>query len=140
MNDPANSAPVVAAPPWTSTAVMWPDAVRGVNYVRGHPNAPRKKKNGVLAFSSRGIGASSHSWDVGVSWDEVERIEIAGPDEVLYTDRLRIDGNSSVIIVTTVAEDRLIYEVRGRRPPSLRSALAPMLNQFETFRDYRLNS
>jgi hypothetical protein len=112
-----------------------------VLYLGGHPAHPRKRKNGTMIFSPKGLevnGSGFQSWEMSMDWAYVHGIEIQGPDEIMFGDHLKIDSASSALIITMVDETRMFFEVRTRRPPSLRAALAPVLLMVENIRTYRV--
>lgn len=116
--------------PWNQPGMVWPDPLRGVVYLGGHPGHPRKRKNGVVVFSPSGIevsGSGFQTWEMSMDWSFVSRLEIQGPDEVMFSEHLKIDSTSSALIVEMSDATRMFFEVRTRRPPSLRAALAPVL-------------
>lgn len=118
------------AKPWNQPGMVWPDPLRGVVYLGGHPGHPRKRKNGVVVFSPAGIevsGSGFQTWEMSMDWSFVSRVEIQGPDEVMFSEHLKIDSTSSALIVEMSDATRMFFEVRTRRPPSLRAALAPVL-------------
>lgn len=130
-------------PPWNLPGMVWPDPLRGVQYLGGHPGHSRKRKNGTMVFSPHGLevaGSGFQSWDMSIDWAFVEGVEIQGPDEVLFGDNVKIDSTSSALVVTMTDETRMFFEVRTRRPPSLRAALAPVLLMVENIRSHRAHS
>jgi len=140
---PAPGASPAGPPPWATPGMVWPDPLRGVLYLGGHPAHPRKRKNGTMIFSPKGLevnGSGFQSWEMSMDWAYVEAMEIQGPDEVMFGDHLKIDSTSSALIVTMADQTRMFFEVRTRRPPSLRAALAPVLNMVENIRAYRAHS
>jgi len=129
-------------PPWQQPGMVWPDPLRGVLYLGGHPGHPRKRKNGSMLFSPAGLAVSGtgfQSWDMNMDWAFVDGIEIQGPDEILFGDNLKIDSTSSALIVRMADDTRMFFEIRTRRPPSLRAGLAPVLLMVENIRAYRAN-
>lgn len=126
--------------PWNRAGVTWPPPVAGVTYVGGHGSQPRKRKNGTLSFSPRGIEASGsglQSWSLHIEWLEVTAMRIEGTDEVMFTEGVRIDASSSALIVELVDGTKTFFEVRLRRPGSLRSPLAPLLLLVDNIKGYR---
>lgn len=129
-------------PPWLAPGMMWPEPMRGVLYLGGHPAHSRKRKNGTMVFSPNGIdvgGAGLQNWSMSMEWAYVEGVEIQGPDEVMFADHLKIDSASSALIVTMIDGTRMFFEVRTRRPPSLRSSLAPVLSMVESLGSHRVS-
>ena len=125
------------AMPWQSPAIAWPETLKSVTYLGGHPGHQRKRKNGAMVFSPTGIdvsGGGFQSWSMHVDWSFVDRIEVFGADEVMFTDHMKIDGNSSAVVVQVLDGTKLYFEVRLRRPPSLRVTLAPVLTLVEDIR------
>lgn len=140
---PAEPTTSAGPPPWNLPGMVWPDPLRGVQYLGGHPGHPRKRKNGTMVFSPHGLdvaGSGFQSWEMSIDWAYVEAIEIQGPDEVMFGDNIKVDSTSSALVVTMVDETRMFFEVRTRRPPSLRAALAPVLLMVENIRSHRAHS
>jgi len=126
--------------PWNHRAVQWPTSLSGVTYVGGHPDQTRKRKNGTIVFGSAGIrvaGSGLQSWDLDLPWTQVTKLRIEGTDEVMFTEGVRIEPSSSALIVELVDGAKVYFEVRMRRPGSLRSPLAPMLQLVADIRSYR---
>ncbi|MEI2652392.1 MAG: hypothetical protein V9G12_09585 [Microthrixaceae bacterium] len=149
MQEPVEPAPptreasfTAGPPPWQAPGAVWPDPLRGVLYLGGHPGHPRKRKNGTMMFSPNGLevaGSGFQSWEMNMDWAFVHSMEIQGPDEIMFGDHLKIDSTSSALIITMVDETRMFFEIRTRRPPSLRAALAPVLLMVENIRSHRAN-
>lgn len=145
--DEASAAPIgpgptgaVEPPPWQAPGMAWPDPVRGVVYLGGHPSHPRKRKNGTMRFSPVGLevrGSGFHDWEMTMDWGYVDQLDVQGPDEVMFGDQLKIDSSSSAVIVVMNDGTRMVFEVRTRRPPSLRSAIAPVLLMVGNIRSWR---
>jgi hypothetical protein len=130
------------AAPWLAPGMVWPEPLRGVLYLGGHPGYPRKRKNGTMAFSPNGLdvsGTGFQSWDMSMDWAFVHGLEVQGPDEIMFADHLKIDSTSSALVVTMTDDTRMFFEIRTRRPPSLRATLAPVLTMVENIRSYRAN-
>lgn len=140
---PTRSSSQVAGPsPWEAPGMVWPDPLRGVLYLGGHPGHPRKRKNGTMIFSPKGLevnGSGFQSWEMNMDWAFLNRMEIQGPDEIMFGDHLKIDSTSSALIITMLDETRMFFEIRTRRPPSLRAALAPVLLMVENIKSHRAN-
>lgn len=129
-------------PPWLAPGMMWPEPMRGVLYLGGHPAHSRKRKNGTMVFSPNGIdvgGVGLQNWSMSMEWAYVESVDIQGPDEVMFADHLKIDSASSALIVTMIDGTRMFFEVRTRRPPSLRSSLAPVLSMVQSLGSHRVS-
>ncbi len=149
MQEPVEPAPptreasfTAGPPPWQAPGMVWPDPLRGVLYLGGHPGHPRKRKNGTMTFSPNALevaGSGFQSWEMNMDWAFVNNLEIQGPDEIMFGDHLKIDSTSSALIITMVDETRMFFEIRTRRPPSLRAALAPVLLMVENIRSHRAN-
>ena len=149
MQEPVELAPptrdasfTAGPPPWQAPGMVWPEPLRGVLYLGGHPGHPRKRKNGTMMFSPNGLevaGSGFQSWEMNMDWAFVNSLEIQGPDEIMFGDHLKIDSTSSALIITMVDETRMFFEIRTRRPPSLRAALAPVLLMVENIRSHRAN-
>lgn len=132
--------PAVEPLPWLAPGMAWPDPVRGVVYLGGHPSHPRKRKNGTMRFSPLGLevrGSGFHDWEMTMDWGYVDQLDVQGPDEVMFGDQLKIDSSSSAVIVVMNDGTRMVFEVRTRRPPSLRSAMAPVLLLVDNIRSWR---
>ena len=126
--------------PWLAEGLAWPEPIKSVSYLGGVKALPRKRKNGTLVFGPKGLlaaGTGFQSWDLLIEWSTVETVEVMGPDEVAFTEQLKVDINSSVLAVTTIDGDRAQFEVRMRRPPSLRTALVPVFTLVERIRAHR---
>lgn len=130
----------VEPPPWQTPGMTWPDPLRGVVYLGGHPSHPRKRKNGTMVFSPHGLevrGGGFHDWEMTMDWGYVDQLDVQGPDEIMFGDQLKIDASSSAVIVVMNDGTRMFFEVRTRRPPSLRSSMAPMLLMVDNIRTWR---
>lgn len=126
--------------PWNHRAVQWPAPLSGVTYVGGHPDQTRKRKNGTITFGPAGLrvaGSGLQSWDLDLPWTQVTKLRIEGTDEVMFTEGVRIEPSSSAVIVELIDGAKVYFEVRMRRPGSLRSPLAPMLQLVADIRSYR---
>jgi hypothetical protein len=145
---PVDTAPVNPAPPrvsssrppWEEPGVTWPDPLRGVLYLGGHPGYPRKRKNGTMIFSAAGLdvrGTGFQDWDMSMDWAYLDGIDIQGPDEIMFGDHLKIDSTSSALVISMSDGTRMFFEIRTRRPPSLRSTLAPLLMMVQSIRGHR---
>jgi len=127
-------------PPWQTPGMVWPEPLRGVMYLGGHPGHPRKRKNGTMVFSPQGLdvsGTGFQSWDMSMDWAYLDGMEIQGPDEIMFTDHTKIDSTSSALVVVMVDGTRMFFEIRTRRPPSLRAALAPILLMVDNIKSHR---
>lgn len=128
-------------PPWRMPGTVWPDPLRGVGYVGGHPDLPRKRKSGTMIFAPHGLvvsGSGFQSWQLHLEWSRIDRLTIQGADEVMFCDQVKIDPNSSAVCVDTVDGHRVFFEIRMRRPPSLRATLAPLLQMVESIGPWRV--
>ena len=67
-------------------------------------------------------------------WHEVRRVDVQGADEVKFTHNQRIDLNGSALVVELVDGSALLVEIRGRRPATVRSSLAPVINMANAVR------
>ena len=127
--------------PWSSPGVQWPEEVRGVNYLQGYPGQRKKRKSGLMQFGPEGIsltGKGFGNWTMSIGWLFVENIEIFGPEEILFTNQIKIDASSTAIVVKATDGAEIIFEVRSRRPPSLRSSLASLSYLLEAARQFRV--
>lgn len=115
--------------PWDDPAIGWPDALRNCVFLGGHPVHQRRRKNVTVMMRPGGlvIGSGGHGWSVHVGWHEVRRLDVQSPDEVKFTHNHRIDHNGSALVVELADGTSLVVEVRGRRPATLRSGLAPVI-------------
>ncbi len=116
--------------PWDDPTVAWPDPFRGCVFLGGHPLHQRRRKNVVVVMRAGGLviaSGGSRGWSVHAPWHEVRRLDVQGADEVKFTHNHRIDLNGSALVVELLDGTFLLVEVRGRRPASLRSALAPIM-------------
>jgi len=144
---PATSAPAPSpapvdgpAGPWLSPSMVWPDSLRGVAYVGGHPAHPRRRKNGSLTFTPQGWvieGGGFSSWRVDGGWHEIEHMSVQNAEELEFCEGLKIDAASSALSLQLVDGSQLVVEVRMRRPPSLRATLAPVLLMVEAIPTWR---
>ena len=126
--------------PWNNRSVQWPAQVSGVTYVGGHPDQTRKRKNGTIVFAPPGIriaGSGLQSWDLDLPWTQITKVRVEGTDEVMFTEGIRIEPSSSALIVELIDGAKVYFEVRMRRPGSLRSPLAPVLQLAADIRSYR---
>lgn len=126
--------------PWNNRSVQWPAPVSGVTYVGGHPEQTRKRKNGTITFAPGGVrvaGSGLQSWDLDLPWTHVTKVRAEGTDEVMFTEGVRIEPSSSALIVELIDGAKVYFEVRMRRPGSLRSPLAPVLQLAADIRSYR---
>lgn len=135
--------PEEARPPWLNPSMVWPDPLRGVAYIGGHPDHARRRKNGTLVFTPRGwtaAGGGMSNWMIAVGWDEVEHVSIQNAEELEFVEGFKIDPSSSALCVQLVDGSQVILEVRMRRPPSLRATLAPVLLMVESIPAWRAGS
>ncbi|HKY15919.1 MAG TPA: hypothetical protein VJM33_13425 [Microthrixaceae bacterium] len=122
---------------FANRSLVWPEPFRGVTFLGGHPEHQRRRKNVTLQLTPAGVAAVSsgfNSWKLHVPWDEVVDIEFEGPDEVKFTHNEKISMNGSAMIVSFADETSMVFEIRGQRPSTLRSALAPILSAVRTHR------
>lgn len=118
-------------------AIPFPEPFKGVSYLGGHPDHPRKRKNSVLVFSTAGVamtGGGMSGGQFAIPWAQVRSLDVQGADEVKFTHNHRIDLNSSAVIVELRSGDVLVFEVKLRRPATMRSTLAPILSMVRSFR------
>lgn len=118
-------------------AIPYPEPFKGVSYLGGHPDHPRKRKNSVLVFSSAGVamtGGGMGGGQFAIPWAQVRSLDVQGADEVKFTHNHRIDLNSSAVIVELRSGDVLVFEVKLRRPATMRSTLAPILSMVRSLR------
>jgi hypothetical protein len=121
--------------PWDDPAMPWPDPIRNCVFLGGHPVHQRRRKNVVLVMRAGGLviaNAGSGGWSVHVPWHEVRRIDVQGADEVKFTHNHRIDLNGSALVVELVDSTSLLVEIRSRRPATVRSTLAPVIQMTNT--------
>lgn len=123
-----DAAPAVSGP-WDDPTISWPDPLRSCVFLGGHPVHQRRRKNVLVVMRPGGlvITAGGHGWSVHVGWHEVRRLDIQGADEVKFTHNHRIDLNGSALVVELTDGSSLLVEVRGKRPATLRSGLAPII-------------
>lgn len=119
----------VVSGPWDDPSIGWPEVLRNCVYLGGHPVHQRRRKNVMVMMRPGGlvIGSGGHGWSVHVGWQEVRRLDVQSPDEVKFTHNHRIDHNGSALVVELADGTSLVVEVRGRRPATLRSGLAPVI-------------
>ena len=99
-----------------------------------------KRKNGTMVFSAAGLdvgGSGFQDWSMAIDFAFLDAIEVQGPDEVMFGDNIKIDSTSSALVVSMTDGTRMFFEIRTRRPPSLRSTLAPVLLLVESARSWR---
>lgn len=128
---------VSADPQDALRAIPYPEPFKGVSYLGGHPDHPRKRKNSVLVFSSAGVamtGGGMGGGQFAIPWAQVRSLDVQGADEVKFTHNHRIDLNSSAVIVELRSGDVLVFEVKLRRPATMRSTLAPILSMVRSLR------
>ena len=144
--DPAIERPALAAgpvpdsEPWLEAGVVWSEPVDDIAYLGGHPAHPRKRKNGTMSFSAAGIeiaGRGVRSWTMNIDWAVVAGIELQGADELMFTDNLRIHTSGSALSLRMVDGTRMFFEVRDRRPPSVRGSLTSVLQLMSDITAYR---
>ena len=126
--------------PWDAMGAAWPGDIPGVNYLGGHPSVKRKRKGGVMSFGPEGLRVRSAGvgrWDIQLDWQHSNSIDVQGPDEIMFSEALRIAPSSCVMIVEMTEGSRLFFEVVGRRPPSLRSEIAAVISMVAAGRTYR---
>ena len=100
----------------------------------------RKRKGGVMSFGPEGLRVRSAGvgrWDIQLDWQHSNSIDVQGPDEIMFSEALRIAPSSCVMIVEMTEGSRLFFEVVGRRPPSLRSEIAAVISMVAAGRTYR---
>lgn len=127
-------------PPWLDPEMRWPRPLRGVQYLGGHPNHPRKRKNGIFGISPNGIdaeGAGFGDWSMNVQWAFINDIMVVGPDEATFNLGIRIGPKNSVISVEMADGTMLNFEVRGKGPSTVRADLGPALGMAGAARQYR---
>lgn len=128
--------------PWEIMGDAWPEVVVGVNYLGGHPHIKRKRKSGVMAFGPGGMevkGTGISRWEMELDWNHVNDVEVVGADEIMFSDAIRVPADSSVVVVGMIDGARLFFETVGRRPPTLRSELAPVMSMVSAGRVRRAN-
>lgn len=126
--------------PWDAMGAAWPSDIAGVNYLGGHPSVKRKRKGGVMSFGPEGLrirSAGVGRWDIRLDWRHTASIDVQGPDEIMFSEALRVAPSSCVMIVEMTEGSRLFFEVVGRRPPSLRSEIAAVISMVDAGRTYR---
>ncbi|MEZ5323064.1 MAG: hypothetical protein R2698_13510 [Microthrixaceae bacterium] len=119
----------------------WPGPFEGVNFLGSYPTHSRRRKNGTLEFSLSGFsatGGSFQSWSVEGDWASVERLVVQGRDEVLFSEQLKIDSGSSALVFDLTEGRRLYFEIKGRRPPSVRASLEPVLEMLDSLNEARV--
>ena len=117
--------------PWDNPHMIWPEPFRNVVFLGGHPRHPRRRKGVTMVMGQKGVVAASsgiNSWSLQLPWTELLAIEVQGADEVKFTHNHRIDLNSSAVILHHEDGTFLLFEVRSRRPATLRSTLAPVIS------------
>ncbi|MEZ5381052.1 MAG: hypothetical protein R2754_04560 [Microthrixaceae bacterium] len=115
---------------WWRTMPMWPEPFRSMSYLGGHPAQPKKRKNITMFFRPEGIRAEAGgfgSWKIEVPWEQVIGLNVESSDELMFHANIRIDLSSAALAVQTEA-GTLYFECRLRRPASVRSTLAPLMN------------
>jgi hypothetical protein len=124
-------------PAFASRMIQWPEPFRSVVYMGENPNHPRRRKGVTLAFSPAGVTAVSSgfsAWKVHLGWDDVSDLEFQGADEVKFTYDHRIDVNATAAIVGLNDGTAMVFEIKGRRPATLRSSMAPIVNAVKSHR------
>lgn len=115
---------------WWQSMPMWPDAFRSMTYLGGHPEMPKKRKNITMFFRPEGIRTEAGgfgSWKIELPWEEIIGMNVESSDELMFHTNMRIDLSSAALAIQTEA-GTLYFECRLRRPATVRSALAPILN------------
>ena len=108
----------------------WPEPMRGVVYLGGNEQFNRRKKNVTVALAPEGflaVASGFNSWRIEFAWDEIRSVEFEGSDEVRFTHNAKIDSNSTAMIVQLNDESLLVFQVRAKKPATLRASLAPVL-------------
>jgi hypothetical protein len=122
---------------FSSRMLQWPEPFRSVVYLGENPSHPRRRKGVTLAFSPAGVTAVSSgfsAWKVHLGWDDVTDLEFQGADEVKFTYDHRIDVNATAAIVGLNDGTAMVFEIKGRRPATLRSSMAPIVNAVKSHR------
>jgi hypothetical protein len=117
--------------------IPWPEPFRSVIYLGENPSHPRRRKGVTLAFSPAGVTAVSSgfsAWKHHIGWDEITELEFQGADEVKFTYDHRIDVNATAAIVGLTDGTAMVFEIKGRRPATLRSSMAPIVNAVTAYR------
>lgn len=133
----ALSASSTTDPHEAARSIQFPEPFKGVSYLGGHPDHPRKRKNSVLVFSTAGVamtGGGLGGGQFAIPWAQIRSLDVQGADEVKFTHNHRIDLNSSAVIVELRSGDVLVFEVKLRRPATMRSTLAPILSMVRSIR------
>jgi len=127
---------VAVSGPWDDPGIDWPEPIRNCVFLGGHPVHQRRRKNVIVAMRPGGlvIAGGGRGWSAHVPWHEVRRLDVQGADEVKFTHNHRIDLNSSAVIVELRSGDVLVFEVKLRRPATMRSTLAPILSMVRSLR------
>ncbi|MEZ5371670.1 MAG: hypothetical protein R2704_02800 [Microthrixaceae bacterium] len=115
---------------WWHTMPTWPDAFRSMSYLGGHPEMPKKRKNITMFFRPEGIRSEAGgfgSWKIELPWEQVVGMNVESSDELMFHTNMRIDLSSAALAIETEG-GTLYFECRLRRPATVRSALAPILN------------
>ena len=124
-------------PAFANRLIKWPEPFRSVVYLGENPSHPRRRKGVTLAFSPAGVTAVSSgfsAWKHHIGWDEVTELEFQGADEVKFTYDHRIDVNATAAIVGLSDGTAMVFEIKSRRPSTLRSTMAPIMNAVKAHR------
>jgi hypothetical protein len=142
----AEEAPLIdPAPPtggmtpaiFANRLIPWPEPFRSVVYLGENPSHPRRRKGVTLAFSPAGVTAVSSgfsAWKHHIGWNEITELEFQGADEVKFTYDHRIDVNATAAIVGLTDGTVMVFEIKSRRPATLRSSMAPIMNAVTAYR------
>jgi hypothetical protein len=74
------------------------------------------------------VAATSRTggWHLHVPWHAVARLDVQGADEIKFTHNQRVNSDGSVLVADLADGTTLLFEIRAKRPASLRAALAPI--------------
>jgi hypothetical protein len=115
--------------PWDDPAIAWPDAFRDSAFLGGHPIHQRRRKTCTVLLERRGLVAATSrtgGWHLHIPWHAVTRLDVQGADEIKFTHNQRVNSDGSVLVADLADGTTLLFEIRAKRPATLRAAVAPI--------------
>jgi hypothetical protein len=115
--------------PWDDPSIEWPEAFRDSAFLGGHPVYQRRRKTCTVVLERRGLVAATPrtgGWHLHIPWHAVTRLDVQGADEIKFTHNQRVRSDGSVLVADLADGTTLLFEIRTKRPASLRAAVAPI--------------
>ncbi len=129
--------------PWLQPGIKWPEPIKPVTYLRGLPALGKKRKGGIMVISKAGITATGTTvgrWDVFIEWTEIENLEIYTPDEVRFTENLKIDPKSCVLAVELRHGTSVLFELRSAPAATTKTKLGAVLAMAHQLKTYHFHN